>query len=382
MVSATALGAFALLVFGIAPVPALADVKDGVEAWDRGDYDAAVAQWRGPADKGDADAMFNMGQAYKMGRGVAKDLDKAESFYRRAAQKGHVRAADNLGILLFQTSRQSEAIPLLEASARRGEPRAMYVLAIAAYNGDYAPRDWVRAYALMSRASGAGLQQANTSLAAMDEAIPLDQRQQGVALAQQMDQQATAARASDMSGADLGAAPPVFVPASPPPSPPAASLSAAPPPVRIAAAPALRAVPAPASRPVPDAPVMAGADYADPVALPRSATTKPPPPKSTAPRPDGAAQAVAKPAPAPRPETRPVDARGGWRIQFGAFGQKSNADALWARLHVRPEIAGHARIDSPGAVSRLQAGGYSEAAARAACGTLKAAGQTCLVVNH
>lgn len=36
--------------------PALADVKAGVDAWQRGDYKKALAEWRGPAAKGDADA--------------------------------------------------------------------------------------------------------------------------------------------------------------------------------------------------------------------------------------------------------------------------------------------------------------------------------------
>jgi hypothetical protein len=45
----------------IGALPAHADVKDGVDAWSRGDYDTAVAQWQGPAAKGDPDAMFNMG---------------------------------------------------------------------------------------------------------------------------------------------------------------------------------------------------------------------------------------------------------------------------------------------------------------------------------
>ena len=50
--------------------PALADVKAGVDAWARGDYAAAVKEWRGPATAGDADAQFNLAQAYRLGRGV------------------------------------------------------------------------------------------------------------------------------------------------------------------------------------------------------------------------------------------------------------------------------------------------------------------------
>ncbi len=343
-------------------LPARADVKDGVDAWSRGDYDAAVAQWQGPAAKGDADAMFNMGQAYKLGRGVPKDLAKAEGLYARAAQKGHIRAADNYGILLFQTGRQAEALPWLNASSDRGEPRAMYILGIAAYNGDYAPKDMVRAYALMTRSAQTGLQQAITSLAAMNEAIPLDQRQQAVALAGEMDRKAAAARASEMGSADLGGAKP---PALSSAAPPAAMQRVDLPPAQVAM-PMPMPAPAPASTPVPG-PASAGADYARPAPV-RMAAAKPP-------------VAIAAPRP---PHSAPAASTesGGWRVQLGAFGQKANADALWAKLRGRPEIAGHARIDQGTGVARLMAGGYAQGEAQRACAALKSAGFTCIVTNH
>lgn len=367
---------WAAVVFALgAGVPAAwADVKDGVLAWDRGDYEAAVAQWLAPASKGDADALFNLGQAYKLGRGVTKDLARAEDFYARAAKKGHIRAADNYGILLFQTQRQAEAIPWLNASADRGEPRAMYILGIAAYNGDYVVKDPVRAYALMTRASSAGLQQATSSLAAMNEALPLEQRQQGVALAEELDRKAAANRASQMGAADLGAvtappAPPVMVAARNDPQP-IQRIDV--PPADTTVPSAQPPVPAYLPAPKPQA-VTAGADYANPVTLP---PTRPAPtPARPAPTP-----AAARPTPAPAAPA--AHEAGSWRVQLGAFGQKANADALWARLHTRPELAGHPRIDAGAPVARLMAGGFSESGAKAACAALRAAGQTCLVVNR
>jgi cell division protein FtsN len=347
--------AFSIVAFVFAGGPAHAEVKDGVDAWGRGDYDTAVAQWQGPAAKGDADAMFNMGQAYKLGRGVPRDLDKAEDYFRRAAQKGHLRAGDNYGILLFQTNRQAEAMPWLNAAADRGEPRAMYILGIAAYNGDYTAKDPVRAYALMTRAAATGLQQAQTSLAAMNDGIPLEQRQQGVALAQELDRKAAANRERDMTASDLGTRP-AAVAAAPAPAGPV-----------ITAAPVATAA-------------TAGADYAQPVKLPPRPAAQPrlaAPVATTAPRPS-----VAPSAARARPPAAPRDAGGDWRVQLGAFSQKAHADAMWAKVRSRPEIAGHARIDVPGAINRLLAGGYSEAGAKAACGTLKAAGMSCLVVNR
>ena len=77
-------------------------VKAGVDAWTRGDFAGAVAQWRGPAVAGDADAQFNLGQAYKLGRGVPLDPALAESWFRKAALQGHPQAEDNYGFALFQ----------------------------------------------------------------------------------------------------------------------------------------------------------------------------------------------------------------------------------------------------------------------------------------
>ena len=55
-------------------VPGHADVKDGVDAWSRGDYAAAVRQWQGPANAGDADAQFNLALALRNTKAFAKAL--------------------------------------------------------------------------------------------------------------------------------------------------------------------------------------------------------------------------------------------------------------------------------------------------------------------
>jgi hypothetical protein len=68
-------------------------------------------------------------------------------------------------------------------------------------------------------------------------------------------------------------------------------------------------------------------------------------------------------------------------VQLGAFGLKSNADALWNRVRGRAEIAGHARADIGSPVVRLLVTGYSQAGAQRACAALKAGGFACLVVN-
>lgn len=356
----------AMLALGTA---ATADVKAGADAWSRGDYAAAVSEWQAPAEAGDPDAQFDLGQAYRLGRGVPRDLKRAETLFGKAAAQGHVQAADNYGLLMFDRGDRTAAMPYIRAAADRGDPRAQYLLAIAHFNGDLAPKDWTRAYALMTLAQGAGLPQAAQALPQMDKYIPLAQRQSAATLATQIAHQAETSRAAQLASADLGAAvtaPPVAQarPVAPAPGPEAAVPSA----VRTAAG---------------STAATAGADYARPVAAPPPASAAPTPKPAVAvaapPKPAPAPTLAAKPAPKPAPVPAPATS-GKWRVQLGAFGLPANADALWAKVRARPELTGHPRLNVPaGKVTKLQAGGFAtREAASAACTALGKAGFTCL----
>jgi len=194
-------------------VPASADVKAGVDAWSAGDFNRAVNEWQMPAQNGDADALFNLAQAYRLGRGVAADISRAKELYAEAAQKGHVKAADNYGLLLFQQGDQQSAMPLIRAAAERGDPRAQYIVGLAHFNADYAEKDWPRAYALLTLAQSAGLPQASAALVQMDGFIPIEQRQQAQLLAREIETEAGKRRAAELAAADLGQRPVTPAPA-------------------------------------------------------------------------------------------------------------------------------------------------------------------------
>ncbi|HLL30277.1 MAG TPA: SPOR domain-containing protein [Allosphingosinicella sp.] len=164
-----------------------ADVKAGVDRWMRGDYAGAIAQWRPLAEAGNADAQFNLGQAYKLGRGVTANAGLAQSWYQKAARQGHEQAQVNVGLLLYNGGRRQEALPWIRKAAELGDPRAQYILGTELFNGDLVAKDWPRAYALMLRAADGGVPPAADNLKAMERFIPADQRRQGVSLAQRMD---------------------------------------------------------------------------------------------------------------------------------------------------------------------------------------------------
>ena len=109
-----------------APAPAQS-VKAGIEAWQKADYARAVAIWRPLAENGDADAEFNLGQAYRLGRGVKIDLGSAQTWLERAASQGHVDAQATLGLLLFGNGNQTDGARWLKQAAEKGEARAMLI---------------------------------------------------------------------------------------------------------------------------------------------------------------------------------------------------------------------------------------------------------------
>lgn len=301
--------------------PARADVKTGLDAWARGDFTTAVAEWRPLAAAGDADAQFNLGQAYKFGRGVPIDLAQAQSWFKRAADQGHVRAQDNYGIVLHQLGRRAEALPWLERSAARGEPRAQLVLGTMLFNGDSVKADYPRAYALMTRASQQNLPSASQSLARMDGFISVADREQGRRLAQQYAAREHVAQQQ----------------------------------ARATSAPTA-AVPAPINAPIQATPT-------------RTAAAAPAPAPAARQSPTSSAMFATATAASALP--------GGWRVQLGAFRDRGNAEALWTRL--RGKLAGAQPDYVPaGDVTRLQATGFADqAAARRACA---AVGVSCLVI--
>lgn len=339
--------------------PSFADVKAGVEAWQAGDFPKAVAEWRGPATAGDPDAQFNLGQAYKLGRGVPLDPNAALDWYRKAAASGHEQAQATLGLLLFQGGKREEAMTWLKKAADQGEARAQYVVGTAYFNGDLMPKDWARAYALMTRAKAQNIGAATTSLAQMEQVIPEQQRLAGQAMAREMERTAQL-RATDVSapGTPLtmrtAVAPPISRTAIPPSTPaPAATPPSAP--------------PATAPRPV-----LAEATPTQPWKAPSSTPTAPPP--------------AAKPTVRPTPKPAPViaaSAGGGWKIQLGAFSNPDAAHGAWTALVARaPSLkALSPSYSAAGNLTRLQAGPLAtRASANQACTAVKAAGTACFPV--
>ena len=174
--------AAALIAFVAAPLSGQS-VKAGIDAWQRADYAGAIAIWRPLAETGDADAQFNLGQAYRLGKGVPLDLGAAQMWFERAATRGHLDAQTTLGLLLFQNGNQSGGIKWLSKAAEQGEPRALLVYGTALYNGDGVTQDRILGYAYVSRAAAQGLVPAQQTLSELDQLVSAADRKKALAVA-------------------------------------------------------------------------------------------------------------------------------------------------------------------------------------------------------
>jgi uncharacterized protein len=79
--------------------PLRADFKTGLAAYDRGDFRTALNEWLPVAERGDANAEFNVGLLYATGKGAKQDFRQAAAWYRKAAEQGVGAAQYNLGVM-------------------------------------------------------------------------------------------------------------------------------------------------------------------------------------------------------------------------------------------------------------------------------------------
>jgi TPR repeat protein len=117
---------WALIILLLLTSPLLADFKAGLEAFDRNDFTTAYNEWLPIAQNGDANAQFNIGLLYAMGKGVSQDAAKAAEWYRKAAEQGVAAAEYNLGVMYANgdgvTRDVHEAVKWLQKAADAGIP--------------------------------------------------------------------------------------------------------------------------------------------------------------------------------------------------------------------------------------------------------------------
>ena len=122
----------ALAGCGAARSNAAADVEQGLAAYRAGDLPGANSHWSAAAALGSADAMFYLGVLAN--DGPRADAAVAVDWFRKAAEKGHAKAAYNLALAyergLGVLRDRATAIRWLDKAAASKDPDAEHMLAL------------------------------------------------------------------------------------------------------------------------------------------------------------------------------------------------------------------------------------------------------------
>jgi len=116
-----------------------------------------VADIRVRAEQGEAEAQYQLGKMYEVGRGIAVNLAEAVAWYRRAADQGDMRAQYELGSRYRFGDGNipqdfAQARVWIRRAADQGHPRAQAVLGYMYKNGEGVPQDLAQSETLYRQA--------------------------------------------------------------------------------------------------------------------------------------------------------------------------------------------------------------------------------------
>lgn len=156
---------------------AYAEGDAGVKAVERGDYPAALREFKQAAERGEPAAQVNLGNLYMKGLGVEQDYAAAERWYRQAAERGDPIGQSKLGILYYYglgvDKNTDEAARWFVKAAEQGESSAAAVLGSMYAEGEGVIRDNVKAYYWYTLAADGGQTDALEARATLvDEMTP------------------------------------------------------------------------------------------------------------------------------------------------------------------------------------------------------------------
>lgn len=147
------------------------DFDRGLSAYNRGDYAAALKEWRPLAAQGNAAAQASLGAMYYSGQGLARDERQAANWYHKAAAQGQREAQFRLAVMydsgIGVPPNYAEAARWYHAAAAQGHAEAQYRLGLLFLSGIGVPRNLVLAHMWFDRAAAQGHNEAGRSLNAV-----------------------------------------------------------------------------------------------------------------------------------------------------------------------------------------------------------------------
>jgi len=113
------------------------------------DYQKAHELWNEAGDLGCAEAYYNLGIVYRRGDGLEVDMKKAKHYYELAAMKGHIKARHNLGVLEGDLVNDQRAFKHLIIAAKAGTKESLKLVKLGFIDGQVTKDEYektLRAY--------------------------------------------------------------------------------------------------------------------------------------------------------------------------------------------------------------------------------------------
>ena len=108
---------------------------------ENGDYERAFKLRYILAIQGDINSQLYVGESYRKGQGVEKDLDKAERWCCRAMEQGAEEAPFRLGLVYYEAREYDAAIDMFLISAEKGKNKQAEKWVLALKEGNYPDAD-------------------------------------------------------------------------------------------------------------------------------------------------------------------------------------------------------------------------------------------------
>jgi uncharacterized protein len=144
--SVTAIFAACLATAALAASTSAPDTDAGWQAYRRGDYAQAFADYQAAASKGDRLAQFNVAMMLLRGEGAPADVAGGIAWLTRSANAGMAQAQYQMGLLAESGTGMprslTEATAWWQKAAEQGHTQAQVELATQYFLGRGAPKDW------------------------------------------------------------------------------------------------------------------------------------------------------------------------------------------------------------------------------------------------
>ena len=166
-----------------------ADFWKGQEAYDKGDFKTALAEWKPLAEGGYALAQFALGQMYYNGQGVLQHYKEAVRWYKLAAEQGGAEAQFNVGLMYYTGLKiaqdYKEAAKWFRLAAEQGYAKAQYSLGLMYATGQDVLKDLVYAHMWFNIASTNGYKEGAKNRVRFEKDMTLSQIAKAQELAKQ-----------------------------------------------------------------------------------------------------------------------------------------------------------------------------------------------------